>query len=298
MTNPGGEGAGGRGTVEWAVIGGTGVYDPDLLEQPREQVITTPYGEALVTVGLYQGRPMAFLPRHGPGHKVPPHLINYRANIWALHHLGVERIIATNAVGSLREEMEPGHLVLCDQFLDFTHSRPATFFTGGEQGVVHIDVTEPYCPDIRRVMAAAGEELNLPIHRQGTYVCTQGPRFETPAEIGMFAAMGGHVVGMTSVPEVVLAREAGICYSSLCMVTNYAAGMAGQPLSHEEVLAILAQYEQRLRDLIMAVVPRLTGEPGCGCREVPAPMPGSRRGSGEGAPGGGSDSQEDDSHAG
>lgn len=274
MTGGGGAGPGSQGPVQWALIGGTGVYDPELLAEPQEQIITTPYGDALVTVGLYQGRPMAFLPRHGPGHKVPPHLINYRANIWALHHLGVERIIATNAVGSLREEMAPGDLVLCDQFLDFTHSRDATFFTGGEQGVVHIDVTEPYCPDIRRAMAAAGDELDLPFHRQGTYVCTQGPRFETPAEIRMFAAMGGHVVGMTSVPEVVLAREAGICYASLCMVTNYAAGMAGKPLSHEEVLEILAQYEQRLRDLIKAVVPRLTGEPDCRCREVPAPMPG------------------------
>lgn len=263
------------GGIGWAIIGGTGVYDPDLLTGVEERIVPTPYGKALVTVGAYAGRAAAFLTRHGPGHGVPPHLINYRANIWALKHLGVRRIMATNAVGSLAPDIAPGELVLCDQFLDFTHGRESTFFTGGDQGVVHVDVTEPYCPELRALFHTAATDLGLPVHGQGTYVCTQGPRFETPAEIQMYATLGAHVVGMTSVPEVVLAREAGICYGSVGIVTNYAAGMVGEPLSHAEVLAIMAHNERRLRSLTEAMLFHTSDTPACHCRNVPAPMPGN-----------------------
>lgn len=260
--------------VELAIIGGTGVYDPAILSEAQQQVIETPYGEALVTVGSYAGRRLAFMARHGTSHGVPPHLINYRANIWALAYLGVTTVLATNAVGSLEKRFAPGQLVLCDQFLDFTHSRAATFFDGGADGVAHVDVTEPYCPDVRAALTAAAQQLELPLHNGGTYVCTQGPRFETPAEINMFANLGAQVVGMTSVPEVVLAQEAGLCYATICLVSNYAAGLAGQPLSHDEVVAILDQYESRLRTLITEVLPLLAKDRRCNCRQGPAPLPG------------------------
>ncbi|WP_042501538.1 S-methyl-5'-thioadenosine phosphorylase [Thermaerobacter marianensis] len=255
-----------------AIIGGTGVYDPEILEDVREETVVTPYGRATVRIGTFRGLEVVFLARHGAGHTVPPHKINYRANVYALAALGVKRVIATAAVGSLRQALAPGHFVLVDQFLDFTKNRISTFFEGGEEGVVHIDVTEPYCPEIRARLAEAGKALGLPVTNGGVYVCTEGPRFETPAEIRMFERLGGDLVGMTSVPEVVLAREAGLCYATVAMVTNYAAGMAGQPLTHEEVLEIMAANGANLRRLILEALPRLAAEPACPCAATPAPL--------------------------
>ncbi|WPD20269.1 S-methyl-5'-thioadenosine phosphorylase [Thermaerobacter composti] len=255
-----------------AIIGGTGVYDPAILEDVREETVVTPYGRATVRIGTFRGLEVVFLARHGAGHTVPPHRINYRANIYALAALGVRRVVATAAVGSLRRALAPGHFVLVDQFLDFTKNRVATFFEGGEQGVVHVDVTEPYCPEIRARLAEAGAALGLAVTNGGVYVCTEGPRFETPAEIRMFERLGGDVVGMTSVPEVVLAREAGLCYATVAMVTNYAAGMAGQPLTHEEVLEVMAANGANLRRLILEALPGLAAAPTCRCAATPAPL--------------------------
>src|SRR5690606_29757669 len=201
----------------------------------RSTVLDTPYGEVEVQIGRYKGVEVAFMPRHGKGHSIPPHRINYRANIWGLKMLGVEVILATAAVGSINPEMKPGNFVIVDQFLDFTKGRTSTFFDDGSQGVVHVDVTEPYCPAVREVLIETGRELGLRLHDRGTYVCVEGPRFETAAEIRAFRILGGDVVGMTSVPEAVLAREAGICYAAMAMVTNMGAGMEERPLSHEEV---------------------------------------------------------------
>ncbi|MEX2355576.1 MAG: S-methyl-5'-thioadenosine phosphorylase [Thermaerobacterales bacterium] len=258
--------------MELAIIGGTGVYDPQMLTDIRTEEVSTPYGEAKVTTGTYQGQEIAFLPRHGTEHSVPPHGINYRANIWALACLGVRKVLATNAVGSLRHSFAPGDLVLCDQFLDFTHGRAATFFEGGREGVIHMDVSDPYCPDLRKILFQTGTELGLRVHNGGTYVCTQGPRFETPAEIRMFDRLGGDLVGMTSVPEVVLAREAGLCYTSVGMVTNFAAGITGQPLTHQEVLDILQQNSERLRKLIMNSVTKMSGPGHCKCGDAQSPI--------------------------
>ncbi|BDG60081.1 S-methyl-5'-thioadenosine phosphorylase [Caldinitratiruptor microaerophilus] len=251
--------------VRYALIGGTGVYDPAILTGLREEQVSTPYGDVRVKVGTYRGKEVAFLARHGEKHSVPPHRINYRANIWALKRLGVERIIATTAVGSLNLDMRPGDFVFCDQFLDFTKGRPSTFFEGGPEGVVHVDFTEPYCPELRGVLAEAAKTLGLGFHREGTYVCTEGPRFETPAEIKAYQRLGGDVVGMTGVPEVVLAHEAGICYSTVSMVTNFAAGISPQPLTHEEVLEVMAQNAERLRRLAMLALDNLPEERGCRC---------------------------------
>lgn len=257
--------------MEYAIIGGTGVYDPKLLENVGTREVETPYGTITVQVGTYRGVEIAFLPRHGKGHSIPPHRINYRANIWGLKALGVRRILATAAVGSLRRELEPGHFVIVDQVLDFTKSRACTFFEGGDEGVVHTDMTEPYCPQLRATLIEVGRKLGFAIHPRGTYVCTEGPRFETSAEIRAFALLGGDVVGMTAVPEVVLARELGLCYATMAMVTNLGAGLSKTPLTQEEVVEIMAANTQRVRELAMETVARLRYASSCQCAHVHAP---------------------------
>lgn len=251
-----------------AIIGGTGLYDPRILENVREEKIVTPYGDVEYKVGDYAGRSVAFIPRHGSKHSIPPHLINYRANIWAMKRIGVQCIIATTAVGSLNLAMAPGHFVFTDQFLDFTKSRVTTFYEGGERGVVHVDVSEPYCPSLRKILAAAAQANEIAAHDKGTYVCTEGPRFETPAEIKAFALLGGDLVGMTNVPEVVLAREAEMCYATVSMVTNYAAGISPQPLTHHEVLETMRVNMENIKKLVMDAIGRLDPEADCRCRHA------------------------------
>lgn len=251
-----------------AIIGGTGVYHPELLEQVTEEAVETPYGAVRLSRGFCRGKGVVFLPRHGAAHSVPPHLVNYRANIMALKKLGVRAIFATAAVGSLNPEMRPGEFVFVDQFLDFTKGRKQTFFEGGPAGVVHVDVTEPYCPRLRQVLLRAAKLLELRAHAGGTYVCTEGPRFETPAEIRMFRQLGGDLVGMTGVPEVVLAREAEICYAAVAMVTNFAAGIAGYRLSHQEVVEMMKVQGETIRRLLMEAVTMLDPEEDCACQHA------------------------------
>lgn len=256
-----------------AIIGGTGVYDPGLLQDAREQRVATPYGEVTLWSGTYEGREMVFLPRHGTGHTIPPHRINYRANIWALKSVGVQRVLATGAVGSLNPEYLPGHFVVVDQFLDWTKGRSSTFFGGGEQGVVHIDVTDPYCLALRRTLQEVGADLGVTIHPKGVYLCTEGPRFETAAEIRAFRMLGADLVGMTGVPEVVLAREAGLCYATIAIVTNLAAGISETPLTQEEVVEIMEQSTEQVRALLLQTLLRVPAETGCNCSVVPRPLP-------------------------
>ncbi len=219
-----------------AIIGGSGVYDPALLTNIREETVKTPYGSVRVKIGEYNGEEIAFLARHGEGHSVPPHKINYRANIWALYELGVERILSTSAVGSLNLDMKPGgDFVILDQLMDFTKTRHYTFYDGEESPhdrkfVAHVDFTEPYCPraeespDERR----QGAGLYIPPPRELT-PAWKGPRFETRAEIRALKILGGaDVVGMTQCPEAALARELEMCYASVAIVTNYAAGISPQ----------------------------------------------------------------------
>ncbi|NLK51609.1 MAG: S-methyl-5'-thioadenosine phosphorylase [Syntrophomonadaceae bacterium] len=243
-----------------AIIGGTGVYDPAILSDLREEKVKTPYGEVQVQLGKYEGQEVAFVPRHGEKHSVPPHRINYRANIWSLQELGVQRAIATAAVGSLNSDMKPKDLVMIDQFLDFTRGREQSFYEGGEEGVFHLDVTFPYCRELRQALFQSAKRQGLNAHFHGTYVCTEGPRFETTAEIRMYRQLGGDVVGMTSVPEVVLARELGICYATIAMVTNYAAGISPNPLTHSEVVEVMAQNVTNLRKVIMGALKELKPE--------------------------------------
>lgn len=219
-----------------AIIGGTGVDSETLLGSTRSLQVSTPYGPVVLQQGHSQEEPIYFLARHGTHHSVPPHRVNYRANIWALHHLGVEAILATAAVGGLHRQITPGDLVIVDSFMDFTSGRPSTFFDGDDARVVHVDMTQPYCPTLRRALLAAGESASTRLHPRGCYVCTNGPRYETPSEVAAFAKLGGDVVGMTGLPEVVLARELGLCYASVALVTNFGAGLAPGPLGHEQVV--------------------------------------------------------------
>lgn len=253
--------------INIAIIGGTGVYDPRILTNIGEQSVDTPFGSVKLTTGEYADQKVAFLPRHGSKHSIPPHLINYRANIWALKAIGVRNIIATTAVGSLNPAMKPGDFVAIDQFIDFTKGRVASFYEGGERGVVHVDVSDPYCPNLRQALVAAAAATTIPLHDGGVYVCTEGPRFETPAEIRMFAKWGGDLVGMTNVPEVVLAREAEICYATVSMVTNFAAGISSQPLTHGEVLDTMRANSANIRRLMMKAI-ELIDDRDCTCRQA------------------------------
>ena len=250
--------------TDFALIGGTGVEFLPLTERQTISV-DTPYGTVQAEVGRLGGQEVVFMSRHGHNHALPPHLINYRANLWALRELAVKKILATAAVGSLSPNYRLQDLVLMDQFLDFTKSRPQTYYEGGVQGVLHVDVTDPYCGQLRQVVLEAGNELSLSIINGATYVCTEGPRFETPAEIKMFQMLGGEVVGMTSVPEVILARELGICYASIGMVTNEAAGIATHQLTHAEVMASIEQIGQSVAKLIEKTLRLLTSEQNCTC---------------------------------
>ena len=235
------------------------------MKEQRVIKVETPYGLVEPVVGKLADREIVFMSRHGRNHITPPHLVNYRANIWAIRELGVRQVLATAAVGSLSPNFKLGELVLLDQFLDFTKNRPQTFYEGGQKGVLHVDMTEPYCASVRRGILKASEQIGLSVKNGACYVCTEGPRFETPAEIRMFQRLGADLVGMTSVPEVVLARELGMCYASIGMVTNEAAGIATHPLSHAEVMESMKELGVKVARLVQATFELCTPDQNCLC---------------------------------
>ncbi len=250
-----------------AVIGGSGLYR--FLDSQDLRHLGTPYGEPSgpVTLADVGGRAVAFLPRHGVRHTIPPHAINYRANLYALAQLGVERVVGPAAVGSLRREIAPGDLVVCDQFIDRTWGRAGTFFDG--PSVAHAAMADPYCEELRPLAVAAAETIGFTAHDGGTVVVNQGPRFGTRAESRMHAAMGGDVVNMTQCPEVQLARELGMCYVNLSLVTDYDSGRmedaAVGTVTQEEVLRVFGENVQRLRELLSLLVERIPEQRGCRC---------------------------------
>ncbi len=254
--------------IKTAIIGGTGIYKPEILDHAKTKVQDTPYGQVTIITGYYNEHEIVFIPRHGIKHSTPPHLVNYRANILALKRLGVENILATAAVGSLYFEFKPGQIVLADQFIDFTKSRALTFYDGGEHGVIHCDMTVPYCPDLRSAIMKAGQEKDFDVINGGVYVCTEGPRFETAAEIQMFKNFGGQLIGMTSVPEVTLARELGMCYANISIVTNFAAGISPGILTHGEVLEVMRTSMDDLRLLLMETVKHIEKSKNCDCQKI------------------------------
>lgn len=222
------------------VIAGTGFYSLDALHDGRQVVVDTAYGAVPLIAGTMHGRPTYFVSRHGTDHSVPPHMVNYRAIMQALVDSGVSEILAINVVGGIGHEA--GDLVVVDDFIDFTHQRPLTFFDGTTpEGVVHVDMGEPYSERLRRSWIGAAEDLGVPVAPQGVYGAFEGPRFETKAEIRMARSAGVTVVGMTGVPEVVLAAERGIPYASLCLVANPAAGLGTEPITVDDVNAVVAQ---------------------------------------------------------
>ena len=206
------------------IIAGTAIYSIPSIDM-EETIIDTPYGEALILQGTGDNSDLVFLPRHGPKHSTPPHKINYRANIKALEILGIKYVLAAYAVGSINREIPPLGLVAIDDFIDFTSSREATFFDGGVNQIRHIDLSEPFCPELRNKLLDLAPEFGLKIKPGGTYVSTNGPRLESPAEIRMFEKLGGDVVGMTAVPELVLAKELDICFAAVAFSVNWAAGI-------------------------------------------------------------------------
>jgi 5'-methylthioadenosine phosphorylase len=210
----------------YAIIGGSGLAKLSALQDIRRQVTRSPYGEpsGALTFGTFGGREVVFLARHGYGHTIAPHEVNYRANIWALKEIGVQGVFAVATVGGIRADLGPGTLVVPDQVIDYSHSRKSTFFEGAEARVTHIDFTLPYSDRLRQLLLAAAAEAGEPIVDGAVYACTQGPRLETAAEIERIARDGGDVVGMTGMPEAALAREAGLDYAALGVVVNHAAG--------------------------------------------------------------------------
>lgn len=209
-----------------AIIGGTGLSQLANLHIVRRQVVRTPYGDpsGALTFGTIHGREVVFLARHGYGHTIPPHKVNYRANIWALHAAKVRDVVSLASVGGIRADLGPGALAVPSQIIDYTWGRECTFFSGSDARVVHVDFTHPYCETLRTRLIAAAREAGEALHDGGTYGATQGPRLETAAEIDRLERDGVDLVGMTGMPEAVLARELGLCYAALAIVVNHAAG--------------------------------------------------------------------------
>ncbi len=238
------------------IFGGSGFYD--FLEDAQQREVATPYGapSAPPAVGTVEGVEVAFIPRHGRRHEFPPHRVPYRANSWAMRELGVQRIVGPSAVGSLRTDIAPGDFVVCDQVVDRTSGRAATFFEGPE--VVHMSFADPYCAELRPLAVAAGREAGVETHDGGTVVVVPGPRFSTRAESRFFAAQGWHLVNMTQFPEAYLARELEMCYATICVVTDYDVGVEGEiaPVTHAEVLARFAETIGELKQALRRLIPQ------------------------------------------
>jgi 5'-methylthioadenosine phosphorylase len=252
------------------VIGGSGFYS--LLDDAEARRIDTPYGEPsdAITVGTLGGRRVAFLPRHGAGHRFPPHLVPYRANLWALRSLGARQVLSLSAVGSLTTQLPQGTLVVPDQIADRTHAREHTYFSH-PGGVGHATFADPYCPRLRGAAAAAGPNA----HNGGTLVVVNGPRFSTRAESREFQSHGWSLIGMTAMPEAGLARELALCYATLALVTDLDAGVeAGEGVTHAEVLAQFAANLPKLRELLVGTVAAMPADQdGCDCGDTSAHPP-------------------------
>lgn len=239
-----------------AIIGGTGLTSLESLQISRREMVSTPYGEPSgpLTHGELNDKEVIFLARHGYGHTIPPHKVNYRANLWALKHIGVERVIAVAAVGGIRADMEPGALVFPDQIVDYTWSRCHTFFEADLSHVTHIDFTHPYCGELREQLIQAARQAGLDVRENATYGATQGPRLETAAEIRRLERDGCDIVGMTGMPEAALAREIDLCYATCAVVANWAAGKSDQIITMEEIQRQLVGGMDKVKILLRQLI--------------------------------------------
>ena len=244
--------------IKVGIIGGSGVDDPKIMQDSKKIKVHTPYGATsdLATVGKLKGVSAVVIPRHGDSHRINPTNVNYRANIWAMKELGVTHIIAPTACGSLRESIKPGHLVFIDQFIDRTTKRAQTFYEGTE--VCHISMADPFCNKIRNELIETAKSLGMIYHPKGTMATIEGPRFSTRAESNLFRSWGCDVINMTTVPEAVLAREAGICYQPIAMSTDYDCFMESEEkVTVEMILRTMRDNAESVKKILAEVVPRL-----------------------------------------
>ena len=255
--------------AEIGVFGGSGFYN--LLSDSREITIKTPYGfpSDKITVGSYEGKKVAFLPRHGKEHQYPPHKIPYLANIFAFKKIGVKKIIAPCAVGSLKTKIKPGDFVVCYQLLNFSSGRADTFYDGNP--VAHVSMAEPYCPDLRRVAVGQARALNIKYHSKGTIAVINGPRFSTKAESRFFARQNGDIINMTAYPEAVLAREQGMCYLNIGLVTDYDSGAVGgknaKAVTADDVAKVFKKNNEKIKEVIFGIIKNISTEQACRCAE-------------------------------
>ncbi len=257
------------GQVSVGVIGGSGLYDMEGLKSVKEVRVRTPFGPPsdAVVVGTLEGMRVAFLSRHGRGHRLNPGEINYRANIYALKSLGVSRVISVSAVGSMKESIRPGEVLVPDQFIDLTKRRASTFFEGGI--VAHVAFGEPICAALAQTLASSGEELGASLHRGGTYLCMEGPQFSTKAESRLYRQWGIDVIGMTNMPEAKLAREAELCYATMALVTDYDCWHeTEEAVTVDAILATLHQNVALAKRILRAVLPSVVESPACLCHRA------------------------------
>ena len=256
--------------AEIGVFGGSGFYE--LIEDAQEVFINTPYGEPsdAAMLGTIGGRTVAFIPRHGRHHSYAPADINYRANLWAMHMMGVSQIIGPCAVGSLSLDVHPGDFVISDQVVDRTWGREDTFFTKESgKAVTHVSYAEPYCPEMRQVAIETCQELGYPYHDKGTVVTIQGPRFSTKAESEWFQKMGWTTVNMTQYPECYLARELEICYCNIALITDYDAGLGQfEAVTSEEAMRVFNEKNDKLKNIIFHMIPKLPTVRTCACKDA------------------------------
>lgn len=253
--------------IKIGLIGGSGLSEGKVKKEAIS--VETPYGQpsAGYEVEEYNSLKVLFLKRHGPEHSIPPHKVNYRANIYGFKHLGVERVFGVFAVGSLNTKISPGSIVIPDQIIDFTQGvRESSFYEGPK--VVHIDFTEPFCSEMRRALIKTAKNLNIAIVPTATYICVNGPRLETAAEIRFFRKTGADIVGMTLMPEASLARELELCYAAVAVVGNYAAGVSKKPLTVREVIESMNKSRESLKKLLKETFKILPKERNCYCKDA------------------------------
>ncbi len=256
--------------AEIGIFGGSGFYE--LTKIGEEIEVETPYGKpsSPLTLAELSGRKVAFLPRHGRKHEFPPHAINYRANLWAFKSFGIKRIISPCAAGSLQPEVKPGDFVICDQLVDRTSGRISTYYDGPE--TTHISFADPYCPELRAIAIDKARALGITVHERGTVVVIQGPRFSTQAESHWFSSMGWEVINMTQFPEAVLARELEMCFVNISLITDYDVGLEGHPeitpVTHEEVIRVFNANNEKLKSLLLEIIPAIPSEAKCGCQNA------------------------------
>lgn len=245
------------------VIGGTGLTELEGLEIQSEQKVETPYGEpsSKITWGVLNGHKMAFIARHGNPHRIPPHEVNYRANLWSLKEVGVTQIIGVNAVGGIHQSMGPAHVVIPDQLIDYTWGRPSTYFEGNLPHVTHIDFSFPYAPSLRKILIESALEIGLPFSDFGVYGATQGPRLETAAEVTRLERDGCDIVGMTGMPEAGLAAELALPYACLSLVVNWAAGKTEEVITMKDIENAIEQGMGHIRSVLSVALSKVNGAP-------------------------------------